>query len=150
MHKVMDTESNSQIIEIELNEGISNIDNLNEFIQQIIGSITRNISYYTNGANSSTFTIEYEIINNESEEQSDNKKILCKDITNQLGSYKRIKIDDDLIKCKSSCPVCLENYKDSEYKRELKCNHVFHKKCIDKWIKVQNNCPICRHTCITI
>ena len=51
----MDTESNNHIIEIELNEGISSIDNLNEFVQQIIGSITRNISYYTNN-NSSSFT----------------------------------------------------------------------------------------------
>ena len=56
----METESNSQVIEIELNEGISNVNNLNQFIQQIIGSITRNISYYTNN-NSSSFTIEYKL-----------------------------------------------------------------------------------------
>ena len=63
---------------------------------------------------------------------------------------KKIKLDDDLLKCKSSCPVCLEKFKDNEFKRELKCGHVFHKKCIDKWIKHQNSCPICRKQCITI
>ena len=149
MHKLMDTESNSHVIEIELNEGISSIDNLNEFIQQIIGSITRNISYYTNN-NSSTFTIEYEIVNNELETSTQPKKILCKDIQSQLGGYKKIKIDDDLIKCKSSCPICLDNYKDNEFKRELKCKHTYHKKCIDKWIKHKNTCPVCRKQCITI
>lgn len=149
MHKLMDTESNSHVIEIELNEGISSIDNLNEFIQQIIGSITRNISYYTNN-NSSSFTIEYEIVNNELESSNEPKKILCKDIQSQLGGYKKIKIDDDLIKCKSSCPICLDNYKDNEFKRELKCGHTYHKKCIDKWIKHKNTCPICRKKCITI
>jgi len=149
MHKLMDTESNSHVIEIELNEGISNIDNLNEFIQQIIGSITRNISYYTNN-NSSSFTIEYEIVNNELESSNEPKKILCKDIQSQLGGYKKIKIDDDLIKCKSSCPICLDKFKDNEFKRELKCKHIYHKKCIDKWIKHKNTCPICRKKCITI
>lgn len=149
MHKLMDTESNSHVIEIELNEGISSIDNLNEFVQQIIGSITRNISYYTNN-NSSSFTIEYEIVNNELESSNEPKKILCKDIQSQLGGYKKIKIDDDLIKCKSSCPICLDNYKDNEFKRELKCGHTYHKKCIDKWIKHKNTCPICRKKCITI
>ena len=73
-----------------------------------------------------------------------------KDILKQLGSYKRINIDDDLIKCKSSCPICLDNYKDKEYKRTLKCGHTFHKKCIDKWIKKHNSCPICRKCCLDI
>ena len=145
----METESNSQVIEIELNEGISNVNNLNQFIQQIIGSITRNISYYTNN-NSSSFTIEYEIVNNELENTNEKKKIKCKDIKKQLGGYKKIKIDDNLLACKASCPICLEKFKDNEFKRELKCNHVFHKKCIDKWIKHQNTCPICRKKCIVI
>tara|TARA_B100000963_G_C22582099_1_gene651320 strand:+ start:627 stop:1067 length:441 start_codon:yes stop_codon:yes gene_type:complete len=145
----METESNSQVIEIELNEGISNVNNLNQFIQQIIGSITRNISYYTNN-NSSSFTIEYEIVNNELENSNEKKKIKCKDIQKQLGGYKKIKIDDNLLACKASCPICLEKFKDNEFKRELKCNHVFHKKCIDKWIKHQNTCPICRKKCIVI
>ena len=26
----------------------------------------------------------------------------------------------------------------------LDCNHAFHKKCIIKWIKKYNNCPMCK------
>ena len=43
------------------------------------------------------------------------------------------------------CPICLEKYKIGEYKRKLHfCNHIFHKKCIDKWLINNINCPICR------
>jgi hypothetical protein len=48
------------------------------------------------------------------------------------------------------CSICYEKVKSTEYIRELNCNHVFHKKCIDKWLllsmknKENINCPICR------
>jgi len=48
------------------------------------------------------------------------------------------------------CPICYNKIKSSEYIRELHCNHIFHKKCIDKWLllsmksKETINCPICR------
>ena len=146
MYDIMDIESNDRVIEIELTDNITNIENLNDFIHQIIRSITENIT--TGENNEASFTIEYEIINNNND--ISNKKITNKDILKQLGSYKRINIDDDLIKCKSSCPICLDNYKDKEYKRTLKCGHTFHKKCIDKWIKKHNSCPICRKCCLDI
>lgn len=48
------------------------------------------------------------------------------------------------------CCICCENVKTNEYIRELNCGHVFHKKCIDKWLlssmkeKETVSCPICR------
>ncbi|KAL3109390.1 hypothetical protein niasHT_015235 [Heterodera trifolii] len=42
------------------------------------------------------------------------------------------------------CAICLSNYKHGEKVRELMCKHNFHTKCVDVWIKQQNNCPICR------
>ncbi|KAL3074544.1 hypothetical protein niasHT_034881 [Heterodera trifolii] len=42
------------------------------------------------------------------------------------------------------CAICLSNYKHGEKIRELMCKHNFHTKCVDVWIKQQNNCPICR------
>ena len=38
------------------------------------------------------------------------------------------------------CSICLE--KNTDY--TTNCNHLFHKKCIDKW-KHHNTCPYCRN-----
>ena len=27
---------------------------------------------------------------------------------------------------------------------KLKCNHMYHKECIDPWIKINKNCPLCK------
>lgn len=62
------------------------------------------------------------------------------------AGYKQIKMDDPLLKEK--CSICLEEYKIKEYKRSLFCNHVFHKKCCDRWLKKNDSCPICRNSTI--
>ena len=28
--------------------------------------------------------------------------------------------------------------------KKLSCNHEFHKACITQWLKLRNNCPLCR------
>ncbi len=64
---------------------------------------------------------------------------------NKIGlGYKKIKIGDKLLH--EVCSICHEDYKINEFKRELKCEHSFHKKCIDKWLKIHLNCPFCRHS----
>ena len=56
---------------------------------------------------------------------------------------KKIKEDDPLIN--TVCSICLENYKKNDYYRTLNCNHIFHKKCVDRWFKKNHlNCPMCR------
>jgi len=42
------------------------------------------------------------------------------------------------------CPICLEDYNIGDILNELICNHFYHKKCINNWIRSNNNCPICR------
>ena len=41
------------------------------------------------------------------------------------------------------CSICYELI-DTNNNQILKCNHVFHKECINKWLKKNNKCPICR------
>lgn len=38
------------------------------------------------------------------------------------------------------CTICLENVFNSP----MSCGHVFHHKCIVKWLKENNTCPNCR------
>jgi hypothetical protein len=47
------------------------------------------------------------------------------------------------------CYICYEAYKAGEYQRPLPCGHVFHKKCIDKWLKTTITCPLCRNDIFT-
>ncbi|KAK3719273.1 hypothetical protein LTR37_004492 [Vermiconidia calcicola] len=44
------------------------------------------------------------------------------------------------------CLVCLCDFEIKEMARKLvKCNHLFHKECIDQWLtQGRNSCPLCR------
>ncbi|TYJ38094.1 hypothetical protein E1A91_A05G419900v1 [Gossypium mustelinum] len=44
------------------------------------------------------------------------------------------------------CVICLSEFTPGEGLRFLpKCNHGFHVRCIDKWLKSHTSCPKCRH-----
>ena len=51
----------------------------------------------------------------------------------QLNNYK-IKI----------CPICLENYEIGDKIVYLPCFHLYHSKCIKKWLKFSKTCPLCK------
>mmetsp|Transcript_2982 Transcript_2982/g.5098 ORF Transcript_2982/g.5098 Transcript_2982/m.5098 type:complete len:312 (-) Transcript_2982:279-1214(-) len=42
------------------------------------------------------------------------------------------------------CPVCLWEYKQGDMLGALSCQHCFHLKCIKRWFKEHQRCPICR------
>ncbi|OIW14518.1 hypothetical protein TanjilG_04951 [Lupinus angustifolius] len=42
------------------------------------------------------------------------------------------------------CCICLAKYVDDDELRELPCIHVFHVECIDKWLKINASCPLCK------
>ncbi|KAG9156851.1 hypothetical protein Leryth_020165 [Lithospermum erythrorhizon] len=51
--------------------------------------------------------------------------------------------------CSSSssveCSVCLNEIEEGDEVRQLSCDHVFHRECIDRWIGYGNvTCPLCR------
>jgi len=37
----------------------------------------------------------------------------------------------------TSCVVCMSEFVNRQRIRELPCQHIFHLKCIDKWLKVR-------------
>ncbi|KAJ0231040.1 hypothetical protein HA466_0301980 [Hirschfeldia incana] len=45
----------------------------------------------------------------------------------------------------ASCCICLAKYGDDEAVRELPCLHVFHVDCVDKWLKINATCPLCKN-----
>ncbi|OMO69190.1 Zinc finger, RING-type [Corchorus capsularis] len=45
----------------------------------------------------------------------------------------------------SCCSICLADYKSSDTLRVLPdCNHLFHLKCVDPWLRLHPTCPVCR------
>lgn len=42
------------------------------------------------------------------------------------------------------CCICLAAYVDNDELRELPCSHLFHTECVDKWLKINASCPLCK------
>jgi len=43
-----------------------------------------------------------------------------------------------------SCCICMEKFKENEKIRFIKCNHIFHKFCLDEWLSKAKTCPLCK------
>uniref|UniRef100_A0A1I8NAP8 Uncharacterized protein n=1 Tax=Musca domestica TaxID=7370 RepID=A0A1I8NAP8_MUSDO len=44
----------------------------------------------------------------------------------------------------TSCVVCMCDFELRQILRVLPCSHEFHAKCVDKWLRSNRTCPICR------
>ena len=122
---------------------------INDSFLHIVNEIFNNNEYIVNNNGNIEYHIYYDIIDSDDEEEfinNDDYFVNCKEINNNVCKPIRIKENDDLIKNKECCNICCEDYISGQYKRILPvCNHIFHKKCVDKWLKSKSNCPICRN-----
>ena len=70
---------------------------------------------------------------------SSNNNSLDQSIIAFLNTFK---VGEDMLS--ENCVICKEKYKEEEFVIKLKCNHIFHKKCLLKWFEKDNTCPLCR------
>lgn len=84
----------------------------------------------------SDFTYVETEVTDESEEDSEKRSINF----NKLNKFVLNKINKPC----DDCPICLEEFKIRQICRQFDCSHVFHKKCIDKWLTKNVICPVCR------
>jgi hypothetical protein len=124
-----------------------NINNNNEYIELDIqfDFLGNNIQNIVNN-NHNYFHI-HNYFENNNYDNIDSHKIdhfhYCYEIDEKINKSEKIKKDDTVLK--EQCFICMDEYKVNQFKRVLpKCNHYFHKKCIDKWLKKKASCPICR------
>jgi len=40
------------------------------------------------------------------------------------------------------CSICIANIMEGQMARELPCGHIFHKSCVDSWLKNDARCPL--------
>jgi len=45
---------------------------------------------------------------------------------------------------RTTCVVCMADFEEGEELRVLPCSHEFHTQCVDRWLKVKRDCPLCR------
>eukprot|EP00891_Asterochloris_glomerata_P005960 jgi/Astpho2/5960/e_gw1.00080.156.1_t len=43
-----------------------------------------------------------------------------------------------------SCSICLQQLEEGDTLRSLECAHYHHQACLDKWLKLEACCPICK------
>ena len=41
------------------------------------------------------------------------------------------------------CPVCLEEFCIHHRVAQTKCKHLFHRKCLRRWLEMKQSCPLC-------
>ncbi len=73
--------------------------------------------------------------------------------TNEDNKYelmeKCLKCGDKInmnLKEEKDCSICLEKLIDDDIEIELPCKHRFHIYCIQRWVDINKNCPLCRKT----
>ncbi|KAF7246529.1 hypothetical protein EYD10_07318 [Varanus komodoensis] len=82
-----------------------------------------------------------QIIVRHEEKGTHNSKTELQKAVHSLALRKLKKGEFDL--AEETCVVCLEKYKPREVVRILTCRHVFHRRCIDRWLLKRGICPIC-------
>ena len=48
----------------------------------------------------------------------------------------------------AECCICLSSYEDGVELREIPCSHHFHSACINKWLRINATCPLCKYNII--
>ena len=85
--------------------------------------------------------------NNETELESV-KLVVEKDELDNIKTCKYKELDEDIKNANPKCIICQSDFNKLNKVRILKCNHVYHNRCIDKWLtKISYKCPICREGC---
>ncbi|XP_062612040.1 uncharacterized protein LOC134273846 isoform X2 [Saccostrea cucullata] len=87
----------------------------------------------------------YEALLNLAERLGEAKpKGLTKHEIEQLPAYRFNKENHHSDMDQTSCVVCMCDFENRQLLRVLPCSHEFHAKCVDKWLKTNRTCPICR------
>ena len=47
------------------------------------------------------------------------------------------------VKTYGECVICLENLDSNSIITALKCGHIYHEGCVQKWLNKNSVCPIC-------
>lgn len=102
--------------------------------------------------NNINFRIYWNIEDDSTEEDGSNVVNFLMNMDNNIENKVINKVEQNInrkdakIKCGIDCAICLiELNNKKRIISKLKCKHLFHKTCINKWFKQKETCPICRY-----
>ena len=122
----------------------------------------RKIKYYWNRNRNRNYYDDYENDDYDNDNDNDNANYENNTINNNIN-YSIININDLILKSNGngngtgtenensknneSCSICIDEFKndtDNKIILKLKCDHLFHKECLDPWLITNKSCPLCR------
>eukprot|EP01084_Bolivina_argentea_P181812 313951_1 len=54
-------------------------------------------------------------------------------------------LNQNEINSNDKCSICLDNLSNNKKCKKLpQCKHILHSKCIDQWLGIRGDCPVCR------
>ncbi|KAK6912670.1 Zinc finger, RING-type [Dillenia turbinata] len=97
----------------------------------------------TRGATAETIsalpTYKFKVKKNRNAENRESNSSECGGVAAEGTEKERTISGEDAV-----CCICLGKYVNNDDLRELPCSHFFHKDCIDKWLKINAMCPLCK------
>ena len=72
------------------------------------------------------------------------KNEIKKWVKDQLISKIMVIFDYDSCDNDEQCSICLEVFRDGIQIAKLRCKHLFHTSCINRWFEVNFTCPLCK------
>ena len=83
----------------------------------------------------------------EIEEEGEEQRLQALELLPPPINYKNLDASSSL----RDCAICLEDFVDGESCRVFSvCKHIFHLDCVDKWLRNNPTCPICRNYVIDV
>lgn len=65
---------------------------------------------------------------------------------NEIDQLKSYRLSDPSLLTEKLCVICQCDFEKKEQIRVLPCDHHYHVKCVDKWLRTNRTCPICRQS----
>jgi hypothetical protein len=73
------------------------------------------------------------------------KLTVSEDELNKIPTFEYQNLSSEIQSFNDACSICKMDYLPTDEIRHIKCNHIFHKECIDPWLLNENHkCPVCR------
>ncbi|KAL3825684.1 hypothetical protein ACJIZ3_021713 [Penstemon smallii] len=107
------------------------------------------VSYYCTRAATTTFVLPHRNPRGPPQPIDDDRAVEVGLDEVTLRSYPKVLYSEVKLKNKDStgacCSICLAGYRGSDMVRVLaECEHIFHMKCVDPWLRLHPTCPVCR------